>query len=581
MKPATSPAVKDGRASTVTPIDAPLWLAPGEDPCWDDGADLLVIGWGAAGACAALEARAAGASVWVVDRFGGGGASALSGGVVYAGGGTRQQREAGFDDSPAAMADYLRHEVNGVVGEATLQRFCADSAANLAWLEAHGVPFGSRMPPYKTSYPPADCQLYYSGNEVVPAYRSPLGAPAPRGHRAASSGQSGAVLFEALQAATRRSGAQVMTQAAVRRLICQRTADGAGVRVLGVEVWRLPPDSPAAARHAELDRQYRRWRTTRPRKAMACLREAARLEQAEARPLRLRAERAVLLSTGGFIFNPELLRQHAPAFRRGWPVGGAGCDGSGLRLGQSVGAAAQALGNVSAWRFITPPADWPRGVVIDLRGERFCNEQVYGATLGAAMVEQKGGRAWLILDGALRRRALWQCLRGGLWAFQALPAIAMMLVGARKGRNAEALAARIGADPATLRATLDAARAAARGEVEDPQGKSADMRHALAEGPLYALDISIGTPIFPLAVLTLGGLVVDEASGQVRDAAGQGIPGLYAAGRSAIGLASSRYVSGLSLADCVFSGRRAGRAAVQATQAAPADAAAVGLAAAA
>jgi 3-oxo-5alpha-steroid 4-dehydrogenase len=37
------------------------------------------------------------------------------------------------------------------------------------------------------------------------------------------------------------------------------------------------------------------------------------------------------------------------------------------------------------------------------------------------------------------------------------------------------------------------------------------------------------------------------------------VPGLYAAGRSAVGLCSRSYVSGLSIADCVFSGRRAGR----------------------
>ena len=89
------------------------------------------------------------------------------------------------------------------------------------------------------------------------------------------------------------------------------------------------------------------------------------------------------------------------------------------------------------------------------------------------------------------------------------------------------------------------------------------MRHAL-QGPLLALDISMGNPLFPLATLSLGGLRVDEDSGQVLDATGQAIPGLYAAGRTAIGLASRRYISGLSLADCVFSGRRAGCAAAQA-----------------
>jgi 3-oxo-5alpha-steroid 4-dehydrogenase len=54
-------------------------------------------------------------------------------------------------------------------------------------------------------------------------------------------------------------------------------------------------------------------------------------------------------------------------------------------------------------------------------------------------------------------------------------------------------------------------------------------------------------------MLTLGGLVVDEETGGV-----VGVGRLYAAGRSAVGLCSRSYVSGLSLADCVFSGRRAG-----------------------
>ena len=60
-------------------------------------------------------------------------------------------------------------------------------------------------------------------------------------------------------------------------------------------------------------------------------------------------------------------------------------------------------------------------------------------------------------------------------------------------------------------------------------------------------------------MLTLGGLVVDEETGQVLPRRRVGGPGLYAAGRTAVGICSNSYVSGLSLADCVFSGRRAGR----------------------
>ncbi len=556
---------RPAKVSTVTPIAAALEIDEVTAVQWSDAADVVVVGWGAAGACAAIEACATGVSVLVIDRFDGGGASTLSGGVVYAGGGTPYQRQAGFNDTPEAMAEYLRHEVNGVVSDATLKKFCDESVVNLAWLETHGARFDATMPDYKTSYPPEGKFLYYSGNEVVPAYKGEKGGPAPRGHRAVAKGQSGATLYAALQAATLRAGAKPLTQAAVRRLVRLRGTDGQPGAVLGVEVWQLPPGDPATLRHAQLSRDVERWRTFRPGKSAACRREAAQIEQEKAKPRFIRARHGVVLSTGGFMYNPEMIKEHAPHTRRGWPIGGAGCDGSAVRLGATVGAISKELNNVSAWRFITPPAVWPKGVVINVQGERFANEQLYGAALGYELVDRQGGRGWLIIDGKLRAQAIRQCLFGRIWAFQSLPALAMMLLSAKKAATPEALAARIQADPAKLRASIDGASAAARGEREDAFGKSVDMRHDMSRGPYYAIDISIGSPTFPLAVLTLGGLVVDEGNSQVLDGTGQRIAGLFAAGRAAIGLPSSRYISGLSLADCVFSGRRAGRAAAHST----------------
>ena len=63
-----------------------------------------------------------------------------------------------------------------------------------------------------------------------------------------------------------------------------------------------------------------------------------------------------------------------------------------------------------------------------------------------------------------------------------------------------------------------------------------------------------------MPTLTLGGLVVDEATGRVLGDDDEPIVGLYAAGRAALGICSRQYVSGLSIADCVFSGRRAAAA---------------------
>ena len=548
------------RISTVTPIEPALEIENVNAIDWRESADVVVVGWGASGACAALEARANGSSVIVIDRFEGGGASALSGGVVYAGGGTPYQLQAGFQDSPEAMAAYLKYEVNGVVSDQTIMKFCQDSVSNLAWLETHGAKFAATMPDHKTSYPPEGKFLYFSGNEVVPACQTKEGPPAPRGHRTVARGQSGKVLFEALQNATLKSGVHTLTQATVRRLVCERTSAEQTPRIVGVEIWQLPEGAPETLRHAELHKKVARWRTFWPGKAAECRREAAKIELATAIRSYIKAHKGVILSTGGFIYNAELMSQFAPHAKKGWPVGGAGCDGSGLRLGQTVGANASALNNISAWRFITPPSVWPQGIVINTEGERFCNEQVYGAKLGHELVDHQNGRGWLIIDSKLKWKAIQQCLLGGLWAFQSLPALAMMLLGAKKASSLEALAAKLKAEPSKLRQSLDAANAAARGECEDAFGKSKDMRHDMSRGPYLALDISIGNPTFPLATLTLGGLHVDENNGQVLHASGQAIAGLYAAGRTALGLPSYRYVSGLSLADCVFSGRRAGRA---------------------
>ncbi|MFS0851310.1 FAD-dependent oxidoreductase [Novosphingobium panipatense] len=80
-----------------------------EVPSWDFEADVAVIGFGAAGACAAIEAADAGAQVMLFKRnSGSGGASALSGGEIYIGGGTDVQIAAGFEDTPEELAAYLK-----------------------------------------------------------------------------------------------------------------------------------------------------------------------------------------------------------------------------------------------------------------------------------------------------------------------------------------------------------------------------------------------------------------------------------------------------------------------------------------
>ena len=99
---------------------------------------------------------------------------------------------------------------------------------------------------------------------------------------------------------------------------------------------------------------------------------------------------------------------------------------------------------------------------------------------------------------------------------------------------------------------------AARNEIScEFQKNSKDMKELKA--PFYIMDISIDSAMAPLPCLTLGGLRVNEETGEVLNQSNVEIPGLYAAGRTAVGICSNIYVSGLSVADCIFSGRRIGQ----------------------
>ena len=170
------------------------------------------------------------------------------------------------------------------------------------------------------------------------------------------------------------------------------------------------------------------------------------------------------------------------------------------------------------------------------------------------MCEHHGGKAWLVIDSAIRRDAMRESMFGGLWLFQSGPAIVLMLIGSKRSRSIDDLARRLKIDPGTLRQTLDSYNAAAQAG-SDPLGKSRDMTQALEKPPFYAMDISAARQIFPCPALTLGGLRVEEGTGAVADGrGGSAVPGLYAAGRAAVGVASNHYVSGLALADCIWSG---------------------------
>lgn len=534
---------------------------------WTHETDVVVVGYGGAGVCTALEAAEAGLSVIAIDRACGGGATRINGGVFYAGGGTTTQKAAGVEDSVEAMYDYLKIEADGVVSDETLRRFCEGSTQDHDWLQAHGVGFKPALYSKKTSYPPLDYYLYHSDSSLSQAYADHI-KPAARGHRVDMPAGKGAVgygrgFYDPLKPAAKTAGVELLSDTIVEALV----RDDSG-RVVGVQARRIAADRPALAKWRKMEASIKQlgsiprtwpgasWFDT---KLLKLSKQAMGLLQSEGEVLTLRARRGVVLAAGGHVFNRAMVGEFAPDYIKGLPLGTPGDDGSSVALGLSVGAATSGMERMSAWRFINPPISWSKAPLINSDGNRFIDETLYGAAIGKAMCDGRDGKAWIILDQALLKAAKTDAKTKGILNFQKWPALAAMTLGAKRASNLSALAKKLNVPAHNLETTISTYNAVAKGEQPDPFNKRASDIASLGQGPYYAIDMSIDAPLFPLPSLTLGGLDVDEATGQVRREGGAHVEGLYAAGRSAVGVCSNLYVSGLSVSDCVFSGRRAAK----------------------
>lgn len=534
-------------------IEPSITVASPDALRWDIETDVAVVGAGCAGASAALEARSSGARVLLVDRFVGGGASGMSGGIMYYGGGTKYQKQAGYNDTPENMFNYLKLETNGIVSDATLKKFCDESVQNLEWLEKHGVGFEASMSPVKTFYPTNKYFLYYSGNELVKEYKD-VAESAPRGHRVKWNGFSGEGLMHALLGSCRNYGVDMLTMSRVTQLI----QDNEG-RILGFKMLQIAPGSKAERQFANYYKWFSRIRMYVQPLANKLREKMDEIEQEHTVTRLVRVRNGVILSAGGFIFNRQMVRHHAPKYYPGAPLGSPGCNGNGIRLGESVGGKAGNMGRGSTWRFINPPKSWVEGIIVNRAGQRIVNEASYGARIGEAMAEHHDGKATLLFSHAMLKDVLTQLMPGKVWLlFQAAPALLSILFNTKKAASIEALAEKTRLPSDALRDTVARYNTLAAQKRDDDFHKADEYLRPFEQGPFYAMDVSVGNKIFICPTITLGGLVVDEDSGLVKREDDSVIPNLYAAGRTAIGVASHSYVSGLSLADCVFSGRRAG-----------------------
>lgn len=470
-------------------------IAAGAVDDWSDEVDVLVIGAGIAGCCAAAEAAAEGARVLVLERAAAaGGTSAMAGGHFYLGGGTPVQIATGHADSAEEMAKYLT-AVSLEPDAAKIDAYCVDSVEHFHWLERLGFEFERSYYPAKAVIQPGTQGLMFTGNENVWPFRE-LAVPAPRGHKVPVAGDTGgaALVTGLLVQRLARLGAEIRYETGATQVVCDESGAVVGVR------WKRSPEQGA-----------------------------------------IRAG-AVVVASGGFVMNSEMVRQFVPVLaEKPYTLGSSYDDGLGIRLGMSAGGAVEYMDQCFVTAPVYPPARHLTGIVVNALGQRFVAEDSYHARTAGFVLEQPDARAYLILDEAhLEKRD-----------FQLVPFI-------DGWETVAEMEAALKLPTGSLRETLARYNTHA-GNGEDPDfRKQPEYLEPQDHGPWAAFDLSLGAASY--AGFTLGGLRT-TVDGEVTRTDGSVVPGLYAAGACAPSLAQDGkgYASGTQLGAGSYFGRRAGR----------------------
>lgn len=471
---------------------------------WSDEADVVVIGFGIAGGCAAVSAAAAGAKVLVLEKAAGaGGTTSMAGGHFYLGGGTAVQQATGHDDTADEMYKYLVAVAHDPEHD-KIRAYCDGSVEHFNWLEDLGFQFERSYYPGKVVVPPGIEGLSYTGNEKVWPFCEQAKA-APRGHSVPVPGELGGadMVIKLLLKRADELGVEMRYETGATNLV----VDDAGA-VVGV-----------------------RWKNFGVTGAVKA--------------------GAVVIAAGGFAMNPEMVAEHTPALGQKrktkhhgevepYILGNPNDDGLGIKLGVSVGGVAKNLDQLFITAAAYPPEILLTGVIVNQDGRRFVNEDSYHSRTSAFVLEQPDQVAYLIVDEAHTE-------------MPAMPLIRFIDGWETIAEMEEAL----GIPAGNLAATLERYNANAAAGTDPDFHKQPDYVAAQDNGPWAAFDLSLGRALY--SGFTMGGLSV-SIDGEVLRADGSAVPGLYAAGACASNIAQDGkgYASGTQLGEGSFFGRRAG-----------------------
>lgn len=248
----------------------------------------------------------------------------------------------------------------------------------------------------------------------------------------------------------------------------------------------------------------------------------------------------LVLAGGGFGANADMVARYIPGMAGALNNGSPTNDGSTIALGLAWGADVWGMDGFQGQAH-THPGGATRlgmgipslgGVMVNRQGLRFAREDLGPSALAPHVLAQPDGLALEVFDAAIEARL------GQHSAYQQARAAGRVI----EAPDLASLAQRAGVDVQGLAQTLAEVARWASGEGQDPLGRARFER--VLQAPYRASWVTGALSH------TQGGLLTD-AQGRVLATDGQPIPGLYAAGGAAAGLAgrgAEGYLPGNGLA---------------------------------
>ena len=260
--------------------------------------------------------------------------------------------------------------------------------------------------------------------------------------------------------------------------------------------------------------------------------------------------KAVVLATGGFGNNEDLIVHFRPDLLGTVTTSAPGVTGDGILMAEAVGAALVDIDQLqlhptveqSTSMLITEGVRGDGAILVNQNGKRFINELLTRDVVSAGELEQPGSYAYIIFD---------QHLRDGLKAVEKYVSTGIVV----QGDTIEDLAGELDIDPATLAETLNNWNKYVADQNDPDFGRTTGMEADLSTAPYYAIKIAPGIHH------TMGGVHIDT-NARVIDVNGDPIPGLFAAGEVTGGVHGGNRIGGNAVADIVVFGGIAGENAV-------------------